>query len=71
MNNSKKIALGSSLSVLGVSAHAALPAEATTAFTDITTAVTDVVAAAWPILALVAVSFITMKLFKKAANKAT
>lgn len=59
-----------SMMVAGI-ASAALPAEATAAFTDVTTAVTDVVAAIWPIVALVLVSFITIKLVKKGANKAT
>lgn len=51
-------------------AHAALPAEATAAFTAISGNVTDVLAAVWPIVALTVGGFILIKLFKKGANKA-
>jgi len=58
--------------VLGAiaSAHAALPTEATTAFTTISGNVTDVLAAMWPIVALATGGFVLVKLFKKGANKA-
>lgn len=52
------------------SAHAALPAEATAAFSTITGNVTDVLAAMWPIIALATGGFVLVKLFKKGANKA-
>lgn len=52
------------------SAHAALPSEATTAFTVISGNVTDVLAAMWPIVALATGGFVLVKLFKKGANKA-
>lgn len=52
------------------SAHAALPVEATSAFTTISGNVTDVLAAMWPIVALATGGFILVKLFKKGANKA-
>lgn len=52
------------------SAHAALPAEATAAFTTISGNVTDVLAAMWPIVALATGGFVLVKLFKKGANKA-
>lgn len=51
-------------------AHAALPAEATAAFTAISGNVTDVLAAMWPIVALATGGFVLVKLFKKGANKA-
>lgn len=51
-------------------ASAALPTEATAAFTQISGNVTDVIAAVWPILATVVGAFALMKLFKKGANKA-
>ncbi len=51
-------------------AMAALPTEATSAFTAITGNVTDVLAAMWPIVALSTGGFILVKLFKKSANKA-
>ena len=53
-----------------VSAHAALPTEATAAFTAISGNVTDVLAVVWPIVASVTGGFILIKLFKKGANKA-
>lgn len=52
------------------SAHAALPAEATSAFTTISDNVKDVLAAMWPIVALATGGFVLVKLFKKGANKA-
>lgn len=51
------------------SAMAALPAEATAAFTTISGNVTDVLSAVWPIVALATGGFILIKLFKKGANK--
>lgn len=53
-----------------VSAHAALPAEATAAFSTISGNVTDVLAAMWPIVGLATGGFVLVKLFKKGANKA-
>lgn len=58
-----------SMAVSGL-ASAALPTEATAAFTQISGNVTDVIAAVWPILATVVGAFALMKLFKKGANKA-
>ena len=52
------------------SAHAALPAEATAAFSTINGNVTDILAAMWPIVALATGGFVLVKLFKKGANKA-
>ena len=51
-------------------AHAALPTEATAAFTGLSTNVTDIFTAIWPILATVTGGFVLIKLFKKGANKA-
>lgn len=51
-------------------AMAALPTEATTAFSTISGNVTDVLAAMWPIVALATGGFVLIKLFKKGANKA-
>lgn len=51
-------------------AMAALPTEATAAFTTISGNVTDILAAMWPIVALATGGFILIKLFKKGANKA-
>lgn len=61
--------------VLGVlmlgmaSAHAALPAAATAALTDIGTAVDDVEAGIWPVIAASLVVFGIIKLVKRGANK--
>jgi len=52
------------------SAQAALPTEATAAFSAISGNVTDVLAAMWPIVALATGGFVLVKLFKKGANKA-
>ena len=52
------------------SAHAALPAEATAAFTAVSDNATSVLAAVWPIVGLVTGGFILIRLFKKGANKA-
>jgi Inoviridae major coat protein len=57
--------------LLASNANAALPAEATSAVTDVTTFATDMIAAAWPIVALITVGSIGIKLFKKFTNKAT
>lgn len=51
-------------------ALAALPTEATNAFSTISGNVTDILAAVWPIVALATGGFILIKLFKKGANKA-
>lgn len=51
-------------------AHAALPTEATAAFTALSSNVTDTIAAVWPVLVLSVGGFAVMKLFKKGANKA-
>lgn len=60
------------LALMAVSgfASAALPTEATAAFTALSGNVTDVIASVWPILAAVVGGFALMKLFKKGANKA-
>lgn len=57
------------VAVAPLSAFAALPTEATAAFTTISGNVTDVLAAMWPIVALATGGFILIKLFKKGANK--
>jgi hypothetical protein len=58
------------LMFFGLAAHAALPTEATAAFTALQTNVTDIIAAVWPILASVTGGFALFKLFKRGANKA-
>lgn len=51
------------------SAQAALPAEATAAFTSLSGNVTDIFAAVWPIVAAVVGGFVLIGLFKKGASK--
>lgn len=51
-------------------AMAALPTEATAAFTTISGNITDVLAAVWPLVALGVGGFTLIKLFKKGASKA-
>lgn len=51
------------------SAMAALPAGATTAFTEIQTDALALVDLAWPAVIAVTIAFILLKLFKKSANK--
>jgi hypothetical protein len=58
------------VSGLSISAHAALPTEATAAFTALSDSVGDVTDAVWPILAAVTAAFALMKLFKKGASRA-
>lgn len=53
-----------------MSAMAALPTEATAAFTSVSGNVTDILAAVWPIVAAVTAGFILIRLFKKGANAA-
>lgn len=60
-----------SLAVVPGVALAALPAEATGAFTTITGYATDIFAAIWPLLAFVVGGFVLIKLFKRGVNKAT
>lgn len=64
------VAVVLSFLVSGV-AVAALPAEATTAFTTITGYATDIFAAIWPLLAFIVGGFVLIKLFKRGVNKAT
>lgn len=67
---SNMLALAGLVAASVTSAHAALPAEATTAFAAISGNVTDTLAVVWPIVTLVTGGFILIKLFKKGANKA-
>lgn len=52
------------------SAHAALPTEATAAFTALGGNVTDITTAVWPILGAVTGAFALMRLFKRGARNA-
>lgn len=70
MNKVQKSLLALGLMSAVASAHAALPTEASAAFSTISGNVTDVLAAMWPIVALATGGFVLVKLFKKGANKA-
>lgn len=50
-------------------ASAALPTEATAAFTTLSGAATDVLAAIWPIIGVVLAGFVTIKLVKRGVSK--
>lgn len=63
------VVVGSSLMV--GSANAALSAEAQAAADAMSAAATDYIAMAWTIVPIVVVGFVGIKLFRKAANKAT
>lgn len=65
MQNAKKVVVGLGLSVAAGLASAALPTEATAAFTTVSGNVTDIFAAIWPIIATVTGGFVLIKLFKK------
>lgn len=66
-----KMFLAVLLALVSGAAMAALPAEATTAFTTITGYATDIFAAIWPLLAFIVGGFVLIKLFKRGVNKAT
>lgn len=67
---SKIAVVAGSLLTVG-SANAALSSEAQAAADAMTTAATDYLAMAWTIVPIIVVGFVGIKLFKKAANKAT
>lgn len=64
------ILLGLGFTMTQIEAMAALPTEATAAFTTLSGNVTDILAAVWPIAALATGGFILIKLFKKGARSA-
>ncbi|WP_194089227.1 major coat protein [Vibrio hibernica] len=69
--NSKTLAIASVAALSSVGAHAELPAEAAAAMTEVSGIVTDMLSAVWPIVATLTVGFVGIKLFQKAANKAS
>lgn len=70
MNRIQQIAIGMMLSMLAAFAHAALPTEATAAFTSLSDNLTSIFAAVWPIVATAVGGWALIKLFKKGAGKA-
>lgn len=65
-----KIVVASVLALGSVAAHAALPTEASAAFTALSGNVTDILAEIWKIVPVVVGGFVLVKLFKKGANRA-
>lgn len=59
------------LMLLAGVASAAMPTEATAAFTSISDTVTGVLGLVWPVVTTLTVGFVGIKLFKKGANKAS
>lgn len=71
MAQGRKLGLvGAGLLAVVNNAMAALPAEATAAFTSLTGNVTDILSAVWPIVGAVVGGFALIKLFKKGASRA-
>lgn len=70
MHRIQQMFLGLLLSMTAAFAHAALPTEATAAFTQLSDNLTAIFALVWPILATAVGGWTLMKLFKKGAGKA-
>lgn len=68
-NQSRNAVAVLALLLINAAAHAALPTEATAAFTTIQGAVADILSAIWPIVAAVTGGFVLISLFKKGASK--
>ncbi|RNL67197.1 major coat protein [Zhongshania marina] len=67
---SSKLAVLTALTVgVVASAHAELPAAATTALTSINTGITDASDAAWPLIGAALVAGVLIKLVKRFTNK--
>lgn len=67
--NIKRGLIAAGVLVVSGAANAALPIEATAAFTSLSTTVTDVLAAVWPIIGAVIAGFTMIKLVKRGASK--
>lgn len=65
MQKKMNVVVAAGLMVAAGVASAALPTEATAAFTSVSGNVTDIFAAIWPIIATVTGGFVLIKLFKK------
>lgn len=70
MQRIQQMFLGLLLSMMAAFAHAALPAEATAAFTSLSDNLAAIFAAVWPIVAMAVGGWALIKLFKKGASKA-
>jgi hypothetical protein len=69
MNKLLTLALALLLALVSVPVMAALPTEASTAFTTLSGNVTDIIAEVWPILASAVGGFVLFKLFRRGMNK--
>lgn len=69
MTKMQKSVVGAAVMSAAVSAHAALPTEATAAFSALSSNVTDILAAVWPIVGAVVAGFTLIGLFKRGASK--
>jgi len=67
--NLKRGLVAAAVTIASTGAMAALPTEASGAFTTLSGNVTDILAAIWPIVAAVVGGFTLIKLFKKGASK--
>lgn len=71
MKITQKFAAVAVLALASVSAHAELPAAATTALTAVQTDGLAMIDAGWPVLGAIVVGFVLMKLFKRVVSKAS
>jgi hypothetical protein len=71
-SNYQRTVVGAGLLMVGGAASATpAPTGAAAAWADLETAANEALTNAWPIVIILTVGFIGIKLFKKAANKAT
>lgn len=70
MNRINQVIFGMLLMMVAAFARAALPTEATAAFTSLSDNLTAIFSLVWPILATAVGGWTLMKLFKKGASKA-
>lgn len=68
-NTAAKAGIVATVTGLASAAHAAVPAEVTTAFSSISELANGVLALVWPIAIAITVGYVGIKHFKKGANK--
>jgi uncharacterized BrkB/YihY/UPF0761 family membrane protein len=71
MRKLHKVLPGVGLVAMATPAMAAIPADVTTAFTDLTTDAATFLTSVWGVLTIIVIGFLWMKLFRKGLNKAT
>ena len=69
MHKTASVVIGAALAVASSLASAALPAEATAAFTSMSSNLQEVIAAVWPMVATATVAFVLIKVFKRGMAK--